>query len=244
MTMHIKVGGVWKDVSVPSVKVGGAWKDVSNGYVKVGGAWKEFYSSFTPSDTIYTSSTSITVPAGATQIIAEVIGAGGGGGAGFITGGPWCGGGGGGSAYAIATKSLSGDSGKTITITVGSGGTGGIRNDSQPSAGGLSRIQATTLTNNFQITGGGGGAATNGVSGSDGLGGSAGSATLDSGSATGVTLTNGNAGEDGDGLSAPVPGGTGFSFSGGGTVYGTGGNGVNTATGGTGSNGAVRIRFS
>jgi len=199
---------------------------------------------FSPTDTVYTSSTSITVPAGATQIIAECIGAGGGGGAGIVTGGPFCGGGGGGGSYVIATKSLSGDSGKTITITVGTGGAGGVRSTSQPVAGGLSRIQATTLTNNFDVTSGGGLAATNATASADGLGGAGGTASQTSGSTTNVTLTNGSAGGDGDGLNPPASGGLGKTFSGGGTTYGIGGNGVNTTPGSAGTNGAVRIRFS
>lgn len=199
-------------------------------------------SAFSPSDTVYTASTSITVPDGATQIIAEVIGAGGGGGAGVITGGPFCGGGGGGGAYASVTKSLSGDSGKTITITVGTGGAGGVRSVSAPTSGGLSRVAATGLTNAIQITGGGGLAATNASGSADGLLGAGGTASQETG--TGATLTNGTAGDDGDGNFPPAIGGAGKTFSGGGTTYGTGGDGVNTTPGVGGLNGAVRIRFS
>lgn len=43
MTMHVKVGGVWKTIAAPSIKVGGAWKAIQGGWVKVAGVWKQFY---------------------------------------------------------------------------------------------------------------------------------------------------------------------------------------------------------
>jgi hypothetical protein len=46
MTMHVKVGGTWKEVAPGgglSVKVSGVWKTVAEGWVKVSGAWKQFF---------------------------------------------------------------------------------------------------------------------------------------------------------------------------------------------------------
>lgn len=40
MTVHVKVGGVWKTASAVYNKVGGAWKTASDMPVKVGGVWK------------------------------------------------------------------------------------------------------------------------------------------------------------------------------------------------------------
>lgn len=44
MTLHVKVGGVWKEsVDGPSVNVGGTWRNIDFGYVRDGGVWKEMY---------------------------------------------------------------------------------------------------------------------------------------------------------------------------------------------------------
>lgn len=40
MTIHVKVGGAWKEVSTALVKVGGAWKEANALNTKVSGAWK------------------------------------------------------------------------------------------------------------------------------------------------------------------------------------------------------------
>ena len=40
MTIHVKVGGAWKEVSKALVKVGGAWKEANALNTKVSGAWK------------------------------------------------------------------------------------------------------------------------------------------------------------------------------------------------------------
>lgn len=45
MTGHVKVAGVWKDMSAGSVKVGGVWKNLDSGWTKIGGTWKQWYSS-------------------------------------------------------------------------------------------------------------------------------------------------------------------------------------------------------
>lgn len=44
MTLHTKVGGVWREVvDSPFTKVGGAWRTVDTGHVKVSGTWRQFY---------------------------------------------------------------------------------------------------------------------------------------------------------------------------------------------------------
>lgn len=45
MTIHVKDGGSWKEVSALHVKDGGSWKEVTSAYVRDGGSWKLFYSS-------------------------------------------------------------------------------------------------------------------------------------------------------------------------------------------------------
>lgn len=48
MTMHVRVGGVWKIIAPASVNVGGTWKTITQGWVNVGGTWKQFYSTAAP----------------------------------------------------------------------------------------------------------------------------------------------------------------------------------------------------
>jgi hypothetical protein len=43
MTLHVKDGGVWKEVTAPSVRDGGVWKAIKQGWVRDGGTWKKFY---------------------------------------------------------------------------------------------------------------------------------------------------------------------------------------------------------
>ena len=47
MTGHVKVSGVWKEVSGASVKVGSTWKSVEQGFTKIGGVWKEWLAGVT-----------------------------------------------------------------------------------------------------------------------------------------------------------------------------------------------------
>lgn len=45
-SIHVNVGGVWKDVDVtdpPGGNISSSWKDIIKGWVRVGGAWKEMY---------------------------------------------------------------------------------------------------------------------------------------------------------------------------------------------------------
>lgn len=45
MTMHVKDGGTWKEVTGLYVRDAGTWKAVTNGSVRDAGTWKEFYGS-------------------------------------------------------------------------------------------------------------------------------------------------------------------------------------------------------
>jgi uncharacterized repeat protein (TIGR02543 family) len=43
MTIKLKVGSSWQDVSAFKLKVGSAWKNLAKGYIKVGSVWKIFF---------------------------------------------------------------------------------------------------------------------------------------------------------------------------------------------------------
>lgn len=43
MTGHIKVSGVWQNITAPSVKIAGTWKQVIQAWTKVGGSWVQWY---------------------------------------------------------------------------------------------------------------------------------------------------------------------------------------------------------
>jgi alpha-tubulin suppressor-like RCC1 family protein len=45
MTIHIRDGGVWKEVTQPSVRESGVWKNCSSQYIKESDVWKEVFSS-------------------------------------------------------------------------------------------------------------------------------------------------------------------------------------------------------
>ena len=56
MTGHVKVNGVWQNVTAPAVKVAGTWKQVIQAWTKVGGSWVQWYiatitDTFTRADT-------------------------------------------------------------------------------------------------------------------------------------------------------------------------------------------------
>jgi hypothetical protein len=56
MTGHIKVSGVWQNITAPSVKIAGTWKQVIQAWTKVGGSWVQWYiatitDTFTRADT-------------------------------------------------------------------------------------------------------------------------------------------------------------------------------------------------
>lgn len=68
MTMHVKVSGVWKEITDPRVMASSAWKNIDGGWVRVNGVWKQFYSRQTapviPSGGIVIYNTTGTPPSG------------------------------------------------------------------------------------------------------------------------------------------------------------------------------------
>lgn len=59
MTLHVKDGGTWKEVTNAYVKDGGTWKEATNAYVKDGGTWKEFKAAAGPSYTYTVDASSL-----------------------------------------------------------------------------------------------------------------------------------------------------------------------------------------
>lgn len=45
MTAHVRIAGVWKEITEMHVRVAGVWKEITEGHVRVSSVWKEFYSS-------------------------------------------------------------------------------------------------------------------------------------------------------------------------------------------------------
>jgi hypothetical protein len=178
-------------------------------------------------------SSSFSVPTGVTSIVVKAWGAGGGGGSGSNSDGT--GGTGGGGGYARAT--LATTPGESLTVLVGTAGTGGASNSSDGGrGGGFSAVQRSG-TYLIQAGGGGGGGGGRGTAaggnggsggGSSGLAGSAGTgaATVGGGGGGGTTAAGGSAGALGTGGTAGTAG-----------AANVGGNGGATGTGGAGGTG-------
>lgn len=180
---------------------------------------------FAPVTNTYTTGTAATetAPAGATNVIIAVWGAGGGGGHGWFSDTDEQGGGGGSGGYVQSTYSISG--GQTLTYTVGTGGAGSSTFLESGATGTTSSVATgtksiTTMTAN----GGTGGTATPPT---DGTGGTA---------SGGTTLnTTGNPGASGGGAEGIIGYGSNF-----GGVGGDGG--IGTAQGGA-SGGSGKVIF-
>lgn len=44
MTLHIRVGGVWREVmSNAHLRLGGSWRNIEQGHIRIGGTWHTFY---------------------------------------------------------------------------------------------------------------------------------------------------------------------------------------------------------
>lgn len=43
MTLHVKSGGSWRDVTDPQMKISGTWEPIWEGWVRVAGTWQQFY---------------------------------------------------------------------------------------------------------------------------------------------------------------------------------------------------------
>ena len=164
---------------------------------------------------------SVAIPASATGETIEVWGGGGGGGGaylGFIVPGEpeiFSGGGGGGGGYSKSVLVLSGDDGKTINFTVGSGGNGGPYG-TNGGGGTFSNAYSGTYTlTTMTANGGEGGEA--GAYASQGDGGTAtgGDTTNTTGNGGAPFTQAGGAGVAGDdSLTAGAGGDGGFSFEG------------------------------
>lgn len=44
MPWHARAGGIWRDITDPSVRVSGVWQPVQQAWVRVSGVWQQFYS--------------------------------------------------------------------------------------------------------------------------------------------------------------------------------------------------------
>lgn len=190
--------------------------------------------------TIFNTNGSFTVPAWARSVEAVMAGGGGGGGAGAFSGSGSRFGGGGGGAAGISRCEWPADLlGGTLTVVVGTGGTGGSAtagaggNGSALYMGGLALLIAT---------GGGGGGLGGSSSGAAGTAG-AGAPNSNGGGASSVTAT-GAAGRSFDRPDAPGGGGAGGGLDGAGVAR-SGGNGGDggtlaiKATGGAGGSGST-----
>lgn len=183
----------------------------------------------------------ITVPSGATQVVVQLFGPGGGGGGGETSIGRG-GGGAGAGGYAIVTRALVSDAGKTISYSLGTEGTGGFDN-TPVGDNGIPGTNATatgsTLTNTFSITARVGTEGLGATTSAGGAGGAGGTTTGgDGGSSTGASGTAGSIGTGGIGGSAAA--GTISN-----TVYGGGGDGGDGSglSGLTGFAGRIYVRF-
>jgi hypothetical protein len=164
----------------------------------------------------------VAIPASATGVTIQVWGGGGGGGAatfGFIAPGepeifPGAGGGGGGYSKSILT--FSGQDGKTINYTVGSGGAGGPEGSISGNPGTFSNVFSGTFTLTT-LTGNGGQGGSSGQFPVQGAGGTAtgGNTTNTTGNGGAPFVQTGAAGIAGDAsLTAGAGGDGGFSFEG------------------------------
>lgn len=199
-------------------------------------------SGLTLSKQVFTSSGTFTIPSGITSVKATVTGAGGAGG-GATTTANASGTGGGGAGTAI--KWLSGlTPGNTLTVTVGTGGTGSANAVGNP--GGNSTVASGTQTiSTISGNGGGGGAATGNVVGAVGGAGTGGDINLTGSQPMMALVTYCNAGSNGGASFWAGGGGGGFTGSGAaGTSPGSGGGGAGggasgAVAGGAGANGIV-----
>jgi hypothetical protein len=162
---------------------------------------------------------SVAIPSGATGVTIEVWGAGGGGGYGYVgfivpsEPDVFAGGGGGGGGYSKTVLSLSGDAGKTINFTVGSGGAGATASTLDGSFGTFSNVFSGTYTLTTMTANPGGGG-TYGESPTQGVGGTAtgGNTTNTTGNGGEAFNPQGAAGIAGDDLLTAGAGGDGGFF--------------------------------
>jgi hypothetical protein len=266
-------GGLGGTGSVNSIKFpGGAGRNAA-GTVGGGGGSSagSTAAGVTPTGTgaqVFTSSTTWTCPAGVTQVLVTMLGAGGGG-AGASSAYYGAGAGGGGE---YASQLLTVVPGRVYTVTVGSAGAGGAagNNGNGGSAGGLSSFAGTGITTITAHGGGGGGVNSYNYGGQPGVGGAGGSGSGASthytggagaqgypygggGGSSAGQAANGNTGSGyGSGATAPTgggPGGSGQTGNGAGSApgsgYGGGGGGSynQNYAGGNGYQGVVTLSY-
>ena len=134
MGIHVGVNGTPKEVVGVYVGVNGTPKECSDVYVGVNGTPKSCYSGVKPGETIFTSSSTFTVPKGVKKIDVFCVGGGGGGAVSsfkFI----YCDNSttrfqeeaapGGGGGYTATKLGVAVNPGDVISVTVGAGGNGG-----------------------------------------------------------------------------------------------------------------------
>ena len=209
-----------------------------------------------------TSSTTLVVPAGVTQMVGSgAAGGGGGGGGGGGTGASstGAGGGGGGAGQSAVDQLLTVSPGETLTITIGAGGKGALA--ASGSAGGTTSVVGSVSGTLITLTGGLGGTvgtygASNVAGGFGGSGYPTGTAGADtnpatSGSPSGAGGVGGSSpfggggaggrGASSGGLSGQAAGGYGAGGGGGGGSYVSGSN--SGSTGGAASSGFMFLQW-
>jgi|ERR1051326_1588807 hypothetical protein len=213
-------------------------------YTQSSDSWTCTVPGVVPNKQFFTSSGTFTIPSGVTSLEVYVTGAGGaGGGATTTTNASGTGGGGGGTAIKWLSSLTPGN---TLTVTIGTGGTG-VAN--AVGNGGTSTTLASGTQTITTLTGGGGagGANTGNIAGGLGGGATNGDINLIGGQPDALRLTNsgsvggfsywgagGNGGFNGAGSAASNCGGGGG---------GAGGGAGGTVAGGSGANGCVLIKW-
>lgn len=195
-----------------------------------------------PNKQIFTSGGTFTIPAGVTALKVSVVGAGGAGGGATTTANASGTGGFGGGA---AVKWLSGlTPGNTLTVAVGTGGTG-VANGAGNSGGNSSVSSGTQTISTITGSGGGGGATTGNIVLFSGGTATGGDQNITGGSPTSMLVNYCNAGSVGGTSIFSGGGAGGFTGAGvAGTNPGAGGGGAGggaggTVAGGAGANGIV-----
>lgn len=192
------------------------------------------FNSLVPSQSVYTSNATFTIPAGVTKLFTVVVG---GGGAGQnVEDGPSAANGAGGGAGGVAIQTFTGlTPGNTLTVTVGAaGGTSSVSSGTQS----ITTVQATGGT-----AGSGGGASGIGSGGAVNMAFEAGGAGTSAMSGKGGSgAYGGGGGYKVSGANANGSAASGYGAGGGGATAAGGNSGI-TYTGGAGSPGLVMIFY-
>lgn len=144
--MNVNVAGVWHNVVAPNVNGAGVWHPVVQGWVNVAGVWKLFFSPFTPTTTLFTTTGphTVTIPVGSSSMTLEIEGGGGGGGG--SSSAAVVGQGGGSGARTVSTYAItSANWGQTLTLTCGAI----IASTGTPNNNGQTANQSSVVTVSF-----------------------------------------------------------------------------------------------